>query len=214
MHQSQVSPFNLAPDSQRKTTDIMRVDHVRLFGIQNLANWPSCEGVPQFSDVPRKPVECVRLLLPAKRPIEVVDGQSIDAHAVPVLHHDPRLGVQGDHHHLVMVTHKSLRQLGRSLFRSADDMGWVKRADYQHFHSAYCLSGSGRAVLQNHGGATGGALAAANSNVFRFLTLNLGQHSVIGRQSFRLAHGIEDSPGSIHETSHRKEPLVQSQANT
>src|SRR6202140_5366977 len=44
--------------------------------------------------------------------------------------------------------------------------------------------------------------------------LNLGQHSVVCRQSRRLAYRIEKGAGKIHSASQGKQPLIEPQAHT
>jgi hypothetical protein len=66
-----------------------------------------------------------------------------------------------------MVTHKSLRQLRSSLFRSANNVGWIKRTDYQHFHfGVFARAGREPPLLENHGDARRWRDHVTGSNAF------------------------------------------------
>src|ERR1700686_1487288 len=85
MYQAQFPALHLSPSGQRKTTDIVGVYDVRRLSVKKLADPPSRLRIPHLSDVPSEAVKAVRLFLTTKGPVEIVEWQPIDAHAIPIL---------------------------------------------------------------------------------------------------------------------------------
>ena len=104
MHEANFPALHLSPGSQGKTANIVGIYDVWFFRIENLADPPSRNGVPHFSQVPREAVKPARLLLPPKGPVEIVQRKSIHARAIVIFDDLAYPRVQANDHHDMALT--------------------------------------------------------------------------------------------------------------
>ena len=117
----------------RKSGQIVGVDDVGLFGVEDFTEAAGRLAIPDVAQMPSQPLQRRWLPVAAERPVVIVDRQPVDADALELVDDGVRAVVQANRRDLVAASRQRFRQQGNRDFSPPDDLGGIQRIDEKYF---------------------------------------------------------------------------------